>query len=455
MERAATLEPRRRVLMIARFLPPLGGAGVHRSLGSVRHLPEHGYDVQVITGAGTGQDRWTPEDPGLAAGLPPGTEIHRLDGPEPTDPPWTRRAERLVGRRTPWIRWWIDGVVRRGLEVGADADLLYVSCAPYETAWAGAQLAALLGKPWIADLEDPWALDEMRVHPTALQRRLDLSRMRRALSTASAVVMCAPEAALRMRRVLPDQAPDRIIGIEIGFDSEPFAGPATPRAANGAFRIVHTGSMHTELGQRHRHSRGWRRALHGMPMDVDILTRSHVFLLEAIDRVLADDPALRGRVELHLAGDLTAADSAANEGHDHVHAHGSLSHQETAALMRSADLLFLPMQDLPAGQRAGLIPYKTFEYLAAERPILAAVPDGDVRDLLAPLEHASLVRPADVAAMAAAIRGWIDRGPVATVDQGVGSPALAGFERRREVARIACVLDDVLGVRVPAAGAAG
>ncbi|MCW3001748.1 MAG: glycosyltransferase family 4 protein [Conexibacter sp.] len=454
MDRAATLEPRRRVLMIARFLPPLGGAGVHRSLGSVRHLPEHGYDVRVITGAGVALDRWSPEDPGLAAGLPPGTEIHRLDGPEPADPPWTRRAERLIGRQTPWIRWWLAGVVRRGLEVGADADLIYVSCAPYETAWAGARLAELLGKPWVADLEDPWALDEMRVHPTALQRRLDLSRMRRALSTASAVVVCAPEAAIRMRRALPGHAPDRIAGIEIGFDGEAFAAPAVPRPAGGAFRIVHTGSMHTDLGQRHRRSRGWRRALGGLPMDVDILTRSHVFLLEAIDRLLADDPALRGRIELHLAGDLTAADRAANEGHAHVHTHGSLSHQDTAALMGSADLLFLPMQDLTPGRRAGLIPYKTFEYLAAERPILAAVPDGDVRDLLAPLAHASLVRPADVTGMAAAIRTWIDRGPVATVDQGVGSPELAGLERRRQVTRIARVLDDVLGVRADAAGAA-
>ena len=64
--------------------------------------------------------------------------------------------------------------------------------------------------------------------------------------------------------------------------------------------------------------------------------------------------------------------------------------------MRSADLLFLPMHDLPEGTRAGLIPYKTYEYLGARRPILAAVPDGDVRDMLAPLERVWLVRPADV-----------------------------------------------------------
>jgi hypothetical protein len=68
--------------------------------------------------------------------------------------------------------------------------------------------------------------------------------------------------------------------------------------------------------------------------------------------------------------------------------------------MRSADLLFLPMHDLPPGRRAGLVPHKTYEYLAARRPILAAVPDGDARDLLAASGAARLCLPADVAAMA-------------------------------------------------------
>ncbi len=71
--------------------------------------------------------------------------------------------------------------------------------------------------------------------------------------------------------------------------------------------------------------------------------------------------------------------------------------------MRSADLLFLPMHDLPAGRRAGLVPQKTYEYLAAGRPILAAVPDGDARDLLDASGVARLCRPADAAAMAAAV----------------------------------------------------
>ena len=123
---------------------------------------------------------------------------------------------------------------------------------------------------------------------------------------------------------------------------------------------------------------------------------------------------------------------------------GLLDHRETVALMRSADLLFLPMHDLPPGPRAGLVPYKTYEYLAAERPILAAVPDGDARDMLSGVSHATLCRPSDVEALAAAIGEAVARGRVDRVRDGIDSPVLAPYERRAAVAEIAGVLDSVL-----------
>jgi hypothetical protein len=46
-----------RVLMLARHFPPIGGAGVHRTIGSVRHLPAHGHQPVVVTGAAEHRDR--------------------------------------------------------------------------------------------------------------------------------------------------------------------------------------------------------------------------------------------------------------------------------------------------------------------------------------------------------------------------------------------------------------
>lgn len=393
-----------RLLLLARSFPPLGGAGVHRTLGSVRHLPEHGYEPVLVTGPGEQRGRWDAPDTELLARVPPHAVIHRVEGPEPAGPAGIAgRLARLHPGPDGWVRWWIEESVRLGRRVGAGADVILASCAPYETAHAAARLAAELGRPWVADLEDPWALDEMRLQPTALHRALDRRAMRRALATAAAIVTAAPEAAARLRRDMPELANRIVAGIPIGFERDDFAGP-TPSRDGSTFRIVHTGSLHTDLGIRLRRTRRWRRLLGGAQPGLDILTRSHVFLVEAISRLLSAEPALRGRVELHLAGALTDADRAVAGRDDFVRTPGLLRHREAVALMRSADVLFLPMHDLPPGTRAGLIPYKTYEYLGAERPILAAVPpDGAAADLIRETGAGTVIAPDDMDGLRAAI----------------------------------------------------
>jgi glycosyltransferase involved in cell wall biosynthesis len=438
----------RRVLLLARHFPPIGGAGVQRSAGYARHLPDYGLRPVVVTGPGSSADPWSPPDPALLDELPVRTEVHRLAGPEPAAHRGVRAAaERRLQRPPPWVRWWVEGAVAKGLEAGGAADLVLASCVPYETALAGARVSRLLGVPWVADLEDPWALDEMRVHPTALHRRRDLAAMRRALSSASAIVTCAPEAAARIERAFPEHS-GRVAAIPIGFEPGDFLGPA-PERPDGAFRIVHTGSLHTELGLAHRRSARLRRALGGSSLDADLLTRSVVFLIEALERLARAEPRLGDRLELHLAGELTEADLDAVAGRLFVRAVGRLPHRETVELMRSADLLFLPMHELPPGRRAGLIPYKTYEYLAARRPILAAVPDGDVRDMLAPLAHVSLCRPSDVDAMASAVRARMQRPPAPAEEP---EPP-AALDRRALVGSAAALMQEAMGTAARAAEA--
>jgi glycosyltransferase involved in cell wall biosynthesis len=436
----------RRVIMLARHFPPIGGAGVHRSAGYARHLPEHGLRPVVVTGPGRSEDPWSPSDPALLDELPPGTEVHRLAGPEPAAHRGLRAAaERRLQRPPPWVRWWVEGAVAKGLEAGGAADLVLASCVPYETALAGARLARLLGVPWVADLEDPWALDEMRVHPTAAHRRRDVAVMRRVLAGAAAIVTCAPEAAARIRRSFPEHA-DRVAAVPIGFEPGDFRGPP-PERRDTAFRIVHTGSLHTELGLAHRRSARLRRVLGGSSLDADLLTRSVVFLVEALERLGRAEPRLGDRLQLHLAGELTPADLDAVAGRPFVRTVGRLPHRETVGLMRSADLLFLPMHELPQGRRAGLIPYKTYEYLGARRPILAAVPDGDVRDMLGPLGHVSLCRPSDVDAMALAVRERMQQGPLPPEQ----AEPPARLDRRELVGRVADLLGEAMDAASPAA----
>jgi glycosyltransferase involved in cell wall biosynthesis len=429
------------VLLLAYYFPPIGGAGVQRNPSLVRYLPDFGYRPLVVTGPGEAAGRWTPPDPGLGAALPGDAAVHRVAGPEPAAGRGSR-AERWLQVPTPWQRWWTALAVETALEVGRDADLVHASIAPYSVAPAAQAVARALGKPLVVDLEDPWALDEMLAYPTGIHRRLALADMRRTLAAADAVVMNTPEAVLRVRTAFPELGATPVVSVTNGYEAEDFEGPAPPRD-DGVFRIVHTGSFHTELGLRQRR-RPLRRLLGGQAAGVDFLTRSHVYLLEAVDRLLAADPSLAGKLEVHLAGVLTETDLRVARRSPVVHLHGFVPHSETIGLIRSADLLFLPMHDLPPGQRAGLVPCKTYEYLASGMPVLAAVPDGDARDLLELVGSASVCRPADVTGMAEAIRTELERfrdGGRATAAR---PAALLRYERRHLASELATVYDQLL-----------
>jgi glycosyltransferase involved in cell wall biosynthesis len=442
-----------RLLFHSYHFPPIGGSGAQRPLKMLRALTGLGYEAVVITGGGATRDRWAPEDAGLVGQIPANVEVRRVPSPEPeTSGGWPRFTERWLGVDDPWSRWWTDASYRLALETG-DVDLIYVWMQPYVSAETGAALSKKLGKPWVADLGDPWALDEMMIYPSGLHRRLAAKRMRELLSTAAAIVMSTPEAVQRLLNTFPELGDRPVVVIPNGFDRSDFGGEATVRD-DGKFRIVHTGYLHTKLGEQHRRRRLLRRALGGSVHGLDILTRSHVHLVEALNGLVASEPELEHVLELHLAGMMTEADKAVVTTRCPVMLHGFMSHRDSIALMRSADLLFLPMQDLPPGVRATIVPGKTYEYLASGRPILAAVPDGDARDILEQAASALLVRPNDVAGLSAGIRRELERFRAGTPAPAPDTALVARFEYGMLAADLAGVFDTVLGVSRPAASRA-
>ena len=115
-------------------------------------------------------------------------------------------------------------------------------------------------------------------------------------------------------------------------------------------------------------------------------------------------------------------------------------HRAAVAAMVDADILFLPMQDVPAGYRARIVPSKAYEYLAAGPPILAAVPEGDARDLIAEFDAGVVVFPTDATAIAEAIVGL-----AAWSTSGIASrPGLERFERRELSRRLAGLLEEIV-----------
>ena len=445
---------RHTILMLAQRFPPTGGAGVQRNVQLARHLAEAGVRAEIVTGPGVVDYRWTPPDTSLSDERLQAV-VHRLPAPEPPHGvAWEARLERWLRVPPRWRRWWREHAFEVAVAAGADADVVHASVAPYSTAPTAIAVARRLGRPLVMDFEDPWGLDEMTVYPSRAHRRLTQHQMGRSLRAADAVVMNTPEARRRVLGTFPFLDAERVVAIPNAFDPDDFAAPV-PARDDGRFRIVHAGSLHTDHGRRLRSASLFRRTLGGWAPDVDFLTRSHVYLLEALAGLFDRRPELAPLVDVELAGVFTDPDREVAARSPFVRLREFVPHAGTLELMRTADLLFLPMHDLPPGRPAGLIPHKTYEYLAAGRPILAAVPDGDARDLLAESGAALLCRPADTAAMAAHLEADIDRWRSGAAPRAPRPEVVERCSCRRLIADLTALYDSLARQRaLPVAGGA-
>jgi glycosyltransferase involved in cell wall biosynthesis len=389
-----------KVLFIAYFFPPIGGAGVQRTLKFAKYLPREGFLPVIVTCSGVSHDRWSPRDTELQREISSYIPIYRVQSlPLSQGKRIPRKLQRWFMIPNSFSKWWVNSAKKIGEKACLDNNvkLIYASMSPFESAKVAIYLSNKFHVPWIADLRDPWALDEMQVYPSYLHRKVELLKMHSSLLSTSVIIMNTPEATTSLKKTFPDLLKKEIVTITNGFDYKDFNETVLPRKDN-KFRIVHSGYLHTDLGLHFLRKKRFYAIWGGALKKVDILARSHVFLLRAIERWCQHDPEIHKHVELLFVGNASKEDRLLAENSiisDIIRFTGYLPHYETVKIIRTADLLFLPMYNLPPGERSTIVPGKTYEYMASGQPILAAVPDGDARDFLTKCGTAFLSRPDD------------------------------------------------------------
>jgi glycosyltransferase involved in cell wall biosynthesis len=212
---------------------------------------------------------------------------------------------------------------------------------------------------------------------------------------ADAVITVSDAISQEMR----DLGAERVETIPNGCDFEDFDG--LEYRPGERFRITHTGSF---FG--HRDPRPFLTAL--AESDGDVVVR-FVGGLRSADREFAEGLGLGDRLEVI----------------PHMPRRAALGFQ------RDSDALLLLLPE--AGGRGRTVPSgKIYEYLAAERPILAAVPtDGVAAELVRRADAGVVVAPDDVAGLRSAIAGLRARWEADALDGGRLSPELReGLSRR-------------------------
>jgi glycosyltransferase involved in cell wall biosynthesis len=113
-------------------------------------------------------------------------------------------------------------------------------------------------------------------------------------------------------------------------------------------------------------------------------------------------------------------------------------------ILQSADVMFLPIIYEADRRRNYNLSGKVFEYMAVRKPILAAVPDGDLRDLIARARLGWSVDPEDVGGMKRLLLQLIQAKRNGTWEVDADQEYIAQFERRALTGQMARLLDSLL-----------
>jgi glycosyltransferase involved in cell wall biosynthesis len=365
-----------KVLLVTMYFPPAGGGGVQRPLKLATHLPTLGIETHVLA---PDDPKWLHRDDELRP--PTQAFVHRARylGPKARLPSEELRGltgmdlavaqARLVGRRlllpdasVTWAPTAIPAAVRIVRNEGIDA--VITTSPPLSMNLIGASVKKLTGVPWVADQRDSLVQNaDRRFEKKSVQaKEKALERVVKLVATNADGIVAVSEAIADELRGFDPSGPVRVI--PNGCDFDDFAGlEYTP---GDRFRITHTGSF---FGKRN--PRAFLSALASSGLD-DVVAR-FVGDFRSVDREWVEELDLGDRLELL----------------------DYLPHRRALELQRDseANLLLLP----DAAGRGKVVPSgKIFEYLAAERPILAAVPtDGAAAKLVRETGAGIVVGPED------------------------------------------------------------
>jgi glycosyltransferase involved in cell wall biosynthesis len=402
-----------KALIVTWYFPPAGGGGVQRPLKLATHLPALGIETHVLA---PDDSKWVHRDDGLA--LPPDATVHRA---RYVGPSGRKRAEELHGRtgldrwrreasllsrrfilpdeNAPWLVTAIPKAIR--LVRKHDIDVVLTTSPPGSVHLVGAAVRAATGVRWVADLRDSLVAHPHMRSESRLVRVKELGQrgVARVVARRADAIACVSEAiADETRRLRPRGS---VVTIPNGSDFDDFDG--LEYRSSETFRVTHAGSF---FGKRD--PRPFLCALKEAALD-DVVVR-FVGDFRASDREWLEAEGLAGRVELVPY----------------------VPRRRSLELQRDSEALLLLIPEA-GGRGKGVLSGKVFEYLAAERPILAAVPpEGAAAELLRELGAGPVVAPEDVTGLRDALVDLHRRWRAGTL-----APVALTGEQRDRVSRAA------------------
>ena len=367
----------KKVLIIAYYWPPAGGPGVQRWLKFVKYLPD--FDIEPIVYVPENanypiidQDLETEVNKNVIVLKQPIKEPYKLASifskkSTSTISSGIIKAEKkqsfvekmllyvrgnffIPDARVGWVNPSVD-YLSNYIKTNA-VDVIITTGPPHSMHLIGLELQKRFAVKWIADFRDPWTSigyhKELKLTEKSAQKHKDLERL--VLTKADTILTTSFTTKQEFAEIT--QKPIHVI--TNGYDIESIEKPAL----DNKFTISHIGSL---LSKRNPH-----------------------ILWKALNEILQENEQFRSDFELQLIGKVSSEiiDTIKEFQLDaYLNVLGYVSHTEALKYQRSSQVLLLI--EIDSFETIGIIPGKLFEYMAAERPILAIGPkQSDVEKII-------------------------------------------------------------------------
>jgi glycosyltransferase involved in cell wall biosynthesis len=337
-------------MLTALYRPPQGAAGAAgvRAHAIATGLRAAGHPVTVVCARDAGNERRIEEGVEVIPAPYVDVEAHaRRVGVELRDLPRSRESggessnsvlREIVARTTIPDRFviWIPGAVAAARRHG------HRHHAVISTGPQSAHLAARMvlgGRPWLADINDFYALNPHRTNGR-LRDSIDVFLERHTVAAATQLTAVNDPMRDEMRR----RTGKRVTTLYSGFDPKDFAAVPRGRVRGHAVNLLYAGSLYPSQNLE--------------PM------------FRALGHLRCERGVSASDLEVSFIGRVTeraGLEAERFEVGDLVVASDPISREELIMRMCAADALVLPLYD----RDSAALPMKLFEYIGAARPIVA------------------------------------------------------------------------------------
>ncbi len=366
----------KRALIITYYWPPAGGPGVQRWLKFATYFKEFGIDPVVFV---PDNPHYPLQDKSIVSEIPDGIEIIRFPIKEPygiakifskkktnqvSSGIITNKKQSFVEKMLLWIRgnffipdarigWVKPSVAFLNKYLSENKiDVVITSGPPHSLHLIGMELKEKMGVKWLADFRDPWTTihyhKSLQLNNSSKKKHLKLES--KVLNNADLVVVTSSNTKLEFEKITNNP----IEVITNGYDKS----EKLVIVPDESFSLVHIGSLLSD--------------------------RNPEILWKVLSELVYEDKSFAKDFKIKLAGVLSDDIlSSINQAglKQNCDVLGYVSHQQALQLQHNAQVLLLVEMDRP--ETKAIIPGKLFEYLAAERPIIALGPSGsDVQTII-------------------------------------------------------------------------